>query len=157
MKKVLTKIKSIPKKVAASFAVVAVALGIAGYSIVNAGVAPVHHKSVTTNNDGTYKISLDITGDADITSTTASANVLLVYDTSGSMLGHFVDNTGSYAHTGSYVNTGWRQLYKRTGSGWNVRYVAITDDEKYTGTVYYYDDYGRITEHRGTRYTSYNL
>lgn len=156
MKKVLTKIKNMPKKIVASFAVVATALGIAGYSIVNAGVAPVHHKSVTTNNDGTYKISLDITGDADITSTTASANVLLVYDTSGSMLGHFVDNTGSYAHTGNYVNTGWRQLYKRTGSGWNVRYVAITDDEKYTGTVYYYDDYGRITEHRGTRYTSYN-
>ena len=113
MKKVLTKIKNMPKKIVASFAVVATALGIAGYSIVNAGVAPVHHKSVTTNNDGTYKISLDITGDADITSTTASANVLLVYDTSGSMLGHFVDNTGSYAHTGSYVNTGWRQLYKR--------------------------------------------
>lgn len=114
---------------------------------------PEPKKLQSDNQDGTYSLSLDITGSADTTSTDAKANVLLVYDTSGSMLMHFPNETGSWGHSGNYASQGWFQLYKRTGN----RYVALTDDEEYKGTVYrrysygLYDDY---EEYRGDRYSS---
>ena len=85
MKKVLTKLKSNSKKLVAVFAVIATVLGIAGYVSVNAGSAPEHHKRIFDNGNGTYKISLDVTGEADTTSTDAKANILIIYDVSGSM------------------------------------------------------------------------
>ncbi|MBQ1333079.1 MAG: hypothetical protein IIY36_09110, partial [Lachnospiraceae bacterium] len=51
----------------------------------DASFVPSVDKRVESNGDGTYQISLDFTGDADTTQTTANANVLIVYDTSNSM------------------------------------------------------------------------
>ena len=96
MKKVLTKLKSNSKKLVAVFAVIATVLGIAGYVSVNAGSAPEHHKRIFDNGNGTYKISLDVTGEADTTSTDAKANILIIYDVSGSMT---ANNIYSYTAT----------------------------------------------------------
>ena len=48
------------------------------------GDVPAHQKERTNNNDGTYKLSLTVKGD--VTKTVAKANVIVVFDTSGSML-----------------------------------------------------------------------
>ena len=149
MKKVLTKLKSNSKKLVAVFAVIATVLGIAGYVSVNAGSAPEHHKRISDNGNGTYKISLDVTGEADTTSTDAKANILIVYDVSGSM-----NDDNSYVYekndTGRYGKVGrnYVQLYTRSGSGWNVSYNKINNDTT-TGTVYYkgsgWNDYPEYT------------
>ena len=47
------------------------------------GDVPAHQKERTKNNDGTYKLSLTVKGD--VTKTVAKANVIVVFDTSGSM------------------------------------------------------------------------
>ena len=58
-----------------------------------AGDPPEHSKTVTLNEDGTYKIELTVTGDADTeTQETGKANILLIYDVSQSMS---TDATGS--------------------------------------------------------------
>ncbi len=52
----------------------------------DAGDTPKHSKNVSKNEDGTYKIELTVTGDADTeTQETGKANIVLVYDVSQSM------------------------------------------------------------------------
>lgn len=46
---------------------------------------PVHTKTITPNNDGTYDLSLTVTGDTELSETKTSANVIVVQDVSGSM------------------------------------------------------------------------
>ena len=46
---------------------------------------PEASKTLTSNGDGTYTITLSVTGKAQSTTTTTKANVLVVFDTSGSM------------------------------------------------------------------------
>ena len=53
------------------------------FAYADAGDVPEHHKTREPNGDGTYKLSLDVTGDADTETPTAKANVLIVYDVSG--------------------------------------------------------------------------
>ena len=48
-----------------------------------AGEVPAHKKEIANNNDGTYKLSLDVTGD--VTRKPAKANVVVILDISGSM------------------------------------------------------------------------
>ena len=48
-----------------------------------AGDIPAHEKTRTSNNDGTYKISLSVTGD--VTKKPNKANVIVILDSSGSM------------------------------------------------------------------------
>ena len=48
-----------------------------------AGDVPAHQKERKSNNDGTYKLSLTVKGD--VTKKVAKANVIVVFDTSGSM------------------------------------------------------------------------
>ena len=51
-----------------------------------AGDVPAHSKTITDNGDGTYKLELSVTGDADpVTQEAGAVNVLVVYDTSSSM------------------------------------------------------------------------
>ena len=119
------------------------------YNIVKAEDEIKFEKNVEVDTDGTYKVSLDITGSADTTTTESKANVLIVYDVSGSMKGHLPYQYGSYGHTSTYQSEGWVQLYKYS----NYRYVAITDDEKYTGTVYS-DRYGTV--YTGDRFYKYS-
>ena len=76
--------------VAAIFAALALVIG--GVTIANAdaGDEPAHSKTQTDNGDGTYKLELSVTGDADTTKLKAKANVLVVFDTSNSMVSHNV-------------------------------------------------------------------
>ena len=63
-----------------------------------AGEAPAHSKNVSLNEDGTYKIELTVTGDADTeTQETGKANVILVYDVSQSMGTNATDSDYSRA------------------------------------------------------------
>ncbi len=46
---------------------------------------PEHEKTAVDNGDGTYTVSLDVTGKSSSDSTKTSANVIVVLDISGSM------------------------------------------------------------------------
>lgn len=46
---------------------------------------PVHTKTLTPNDDGTYDLSLTVTGATELSETKTSANVIVVQDVSGSM------------------------------------------------------------------------
>lgn len=116
-----------------------------------AGDVPAHTKTLGDNNDGTNKLSLTVTGDADTDSKTASnANIIIVFDTSNSMVNYKVPI--KYGTHGS-DNDGQTvfQLYSNTsGSG-----TPVT--EGYTGTVYRRSGSGtryRFSEYTGQRYSS---
>ncbi|MBR2668932.1 MAG: Cna B-type domain-containing protein [Solobacterium sp.] len=62
------------------------AFTIIGSSFNAAGDVPAHSKTATDNEDGTYKLELSVTGDADTeVHTAANVNVLIIYDVSQSM------------------------------------------------------------------------
>lgn len=110
-------------------------------------IQPEVHKTVTPNGDGTYKITLSITGKAQSSTDSTKADVIVVYDKSSSMK----ETTTYYqaSQTGSYglVNGQYVQLYRPWGRG----YRAI-GNETYNGTVYYRQ--GRnYREYSGSRYT----
>ena len=116
-------------------------------------VAPEHHKELTPNtevidngdgtttveNDGTYNLSLTVTGDADPTQeVSGSVNVLIVYDSSSSMWhGYAVSETGSYGHTDPFPDynayQGYVNLYSKNEDG---TYTQLTLGSTYTGVVY---------------------
>ena len=50
-----------------------------------AGDVPAHSKTITDNQNGTHKLSLDVTGDTDVNKKAANVNVLVILDTSSSM------------------------------------------------------------------------
>ncbi len=57
-----------------------------GKALRDAGDTPAHSKTAESNGDGTYKLELSVTGDADTEVETAeNVNVLIVYDVSNSM------------------------------------------------------------------------
>ena len=49
------------------------------------GNPPVHTKTITPNDDGTYDLSLTVTGATELSESKTSANVIVVKDVSGSM------------------------------------------------------------------------
>lgn len=108
--------------------------------------APDHAKTATPNGDGTYKITLSVTGKTDASSSKTSANVIVVLDTSGSM-NDIVDQNAVVAvrdDNGMYgrVNRQYVRLYN-TEDG-DVVYQASN------GSYYYY--YGnRYNVTAGTR------
>ncbi|MBR5995536.1 MAG: Cna B-type domain-containing protein, partial [Eubacteriaceae bacterium] len=74
-----------------------VAFAFANFSTVNAdaGDVPAHSKTATSNDDGTFKLELSVTGDAETNVQTASnVNILIIYDESSSMTSNNVGNTG---------------------------------------------------------------
>lgn len=137
-------------KLFAWVATVMVALSTAFVGFIGLGIAeggtrdaapPATSKTLTDNNDGTYTLSLSITGVASSVTTSNKADVIVVVDTSNSMNNPttlYVENTtGRYGLVdGSYVN-----LYRRSGNS----YYQINNDT-YAGTVYYrtgtYGNYG---------------
>ena len=81
------------------FLVLAGALGICcGFSSVAYGVTspepPAHEKTLTSNDDGTYTLSLSVTGAATSTTESNDINVVVIFDTSSSM-GNSVDGGGT--------------------------------------------------------------
>jgi hypothetical protein len=60
-------------------------------------------KTVTDNGDGTYKIRLDVRGTVDTVTNVKKANVIVVFDSSGSMKeGQYGHNTPSYKQSRMY-------------------------------------------------------
>ena len=94
---------------------------------------PVHTKTITPNNDGTYDLSLTVTGDTELSETKTSANVIVVQDVSGSM-----DNdvyTYSYEKIPSF--DAWNDTY---GMVDGEPVVLSRDWAPSSGTYYYYKD-----------------
>lgn len=107
----------------ATFALV---LGLSTISLADEIAAPETNKTLHDNGDGSYTLSLSVTGRADSTSETDKANVIIIFDSSGSM-GDNVD-TSTYVEnpTGRYgLRNGLHvQLYTRSG----YNYQAINND-----------------------------
>lgn len=108
---------------------------------------PTTTKTLTDNLDGTYTLTLSVSGTTKVTSTSTKANVVVCFDSSNSMEDQVVVNTyeenenGTYGH---YENT-YSKLYLRTMTGLTT--------SGYSGTVYYKDGDDYII-YTGTRYRS---
>ena len=54
-------------------------VGLSGVALADAGDVPAHGKTIHDNGDGTYKLELSVTGDADTeVETAANVNVLII-------------------------------------------------------------------------------
>ncbi len=122
------------------------------FAALNDDGSPAHGKTLKDNGDGTYKLELSVTGDADYDAEPVKVNVVIVLDTSGSMDFLIPSSTGSRGSTATDGDTREDnfQLYRNTGGN---RYTAISDSDNYTGRVYY-NYYGRYYEYTGTRYST---
>ncbi len=113
---------------------------------------PAHNKVLTPNADGTYTLSLSVTGSKTTSSEeSGKADVIVVLDTSGSMAedesSYEVSKTGRYGYN---WRNGHFSLYKKE----NGQYYKLTSDD-YAGTVYQkysypWEDY--YEPYNGTRY-----
>ena len=54
-----------------------------------------HNKVANSNEDGTYKLSLSVTGSAQNKETNPHVNVIIVFDTSSSMVSNYIPGSGS--------------------------------------------------------------
>lgn len=108
--------------------------------------APQYTKSLASNNDGTYTLSLSVTGKSSSSSSTGKADVIVVLDTSGSMGDKETSTTLSYAK----VNWG----HEDDSYGLvNDEYVSLTQAGWGWNTYYYYtDSNGQQQTYSGTRY-----
>jgi len=114
-------------------------------------IQPEVHKTVTPNGDGTYKITLSVTGKAQSSTDSTKADVIVVYDKSSSM----DDETKYYKEDAKgsrgLVNGRYVVLYRKYYSKGRERYTEI-GNETYDGTLYYWQ--GRnYREYSGSRYT----
>lgn len=115
-----------------------------------AGDTPAHNKELIDNENGTYTLGLSVTGDADTTNNTASnANVIIVTDTSNSMVNYYVPM--ALGARGSDDPSGYPSydLYRLNG---NNRYIRA--DDGYEGDVYarsYGNNYSLYTGQRYSR------
>ncbi len=122
--------------------------GVTGLFAKNTDGSPLHEKILTDNEDGTYKLSLNVTGESEKKVT--KANVIVVFDTSSSMNSY--TNTAGYAISNrndnnmyGLVNGEYVRIYRHSeGYGWNTSYYyTLTDStngERYTGARYVYSN-----------------
>lgn len=113
---------------------------------------PAAEKTLVPNGDGTYKLSLSVTGKSETSSESSKADVVVIMDVSGSMSNttkvYEEKATGRYGFIGGqYV-----QLYSYSDGWWHGEYNEIENDS-YTGTVYYKSGSNYI-EYKETRYAS---
>ena len=101
-------------------------------------------KNLIDNENGTYKLSLEVTGDADTTSATANANILVIYDVSGSMESNttvYNPATGTGGTQYGYYNNEYVRIYYNNGTWYRTR-----TGNQYTG-------YNYSNPYDGPRYT----
>lgn len=122
-------------------------------------MAPTHSKALTSNGDGTYTLSLSVTGRASSSTTSNKADVIVIFDRSGSMGEDASETTYEEHPTGSYglVNGRYVNLYRHTG-GWGSGYSQI-DNDTTSGTVYYRGSgsFAGYYEYTGTRYRAHTI
>ena len=108
---------------------------------------PVHTKTITPNTDGTYDLSLTVTGDTELSETKTSANVIVVQDVSGSMdndvYTYSLEKTEKYDRDGTYgmVDGEPVKLERNWGffglGAYNYYLDANGKEVKYTGDLYH--------------------
>ena len=107
--------------------------------------APQYTKSLKTNDDGTYTLSLSVTGKSSSSSSTGKADVIVVLDTSGSMSDSETGTTPSYVK----VDRGHQDdSYVLLVNG---EYVKLTYSNR-SRSYSYTDSNGRTQTYSGTRY-----
>ena len=97
-------------------------------------------KTLTSNDDGTYNLTLSVTGKSVASSGKTKANVIVVFDSSGSM------GDKAYLYT-QITGDSSDQQYGLVDKD----YVKIWKNRK--GKYYYKDDWGIKHEYPGNRYT----
>ena len=112
-----------------------------------AGNPPVHTKTLTPNDDGTYDLSLTVTGATELSETKTSANVIVVQDVSGSMKSkvytYSLEKTEKYDWDGTYgmVDGEPVKLERNWGffglGAYNYYLDANGKEVKYTGDMYH--------------------
>ncbi len=112
--------------------------------------APVRSKTLTDNGDGTYTLTLSVTGKSSSSDASEKANVVVVFDSSGSMDYSTTANRYEVATYGRYgkIANDYIQLYR--WSNWYGDYVEVGDNDNHTD-VYYYDE-GEYVQYTDTRY-----
>ena len=101
-------------------------------------------KEKIVNGDGTYKLSLSVTGEASSTpQITSKANVLVVFDVSGSMYNN-ANSSNAYKYTATTTNNNNTTYYGIV----NNRYIEL---QRANNGRFYYNNWQ--TEYTGTRYT----
>ncbi len=110
---------------------------------------PARDKQIKELGDGRYQLSLSVTGDA--IKKVGKANVLIVYDVSGSMESYYKADNGSYGSETSWGNTTYFRLYKKDGNNC----VAVKDSDNYTGTLYDDSRCRNQDKYTGDRYLEY--
>ena len=108
---------------------------------------PVHTKTITPNDDGTYDLSLTVTGATELSETKTSANVIVVQDVSGSMKSkvytYSLEKTDKYDWDGTYgmVDGEPVKLERNWGffglGAYNYYLDANGKEVKYTGDMYH--------------------
>ncbi|SEA73225.1 von Willebrand factor type A domain-containing protein [Oribacterium sp. KHPX15] len=113
--------------------------------------APAANKELTENGDGTYNLTLSVTGKSHAQESKTKANVVVVLDLSGSM-GNSAPPVEPYSVSeyGNYYKEGndYKQLYVRSSWGWG--YTAASDG---TQKTVYTKNGNTYTEYHGTRYS----
>lgn len=113
-----------------------------------AGDTPAHTKTLGDNGDGTHKLSLTVTGDADTDNKASNANVIIVFDTSNSMVNYYVPMANGARGSNNADGSNSFVLYRDTNGTEAV--------DGYTGTVYTRTWNGRrwvYSEYNGQRYS----
>lgn len=108
---------------------------------------PVHTKTITPNDDGTYDLSLTVTGATELSESKTSANVIVVQDVSGSMKSkvytYSLEKTDKYDWDGTYgmVDGEPVKLERNWGffgyGAYNYYLDANGKEVKYTGDMYH--------------------
>lgn len=119
-------------------------------------VQPTVSKTVTPNGDGTYKITLSVTGKASSTEDSTKADVIVVYDKSSSMMmpcTSYQDDNGPYGQVGYYDQL--VPLYTRTWSREDreYKYTLVNNNDIDRRERLYYFDGRTYQEYRGNRYS----
>ncbi len=115
---------------------------------------PDHEKTLTDMGDGTYRIGLSVTGDADTeTQTAADVNVVIVYDVSNSMTKNYVPLTFGGKGLDTSVGAG----AGTDGTYFDLYYMDSNGDyqkayDGYEGTVYRRTE---VTEWNGPHQSTY--
>jgi pilin isopeptide linkage protein len=122
---------------------------------------PVTKKTIVPNGDGTYKITLSVTGKASSSQDNTKANIVVVFDSSGSMSYSTTENRYEERNNGRFgkVDGNYVQLYYQSTNYWGeVTYREVGDYGNHS-TVYYRDESSDsgYTQYNGTRYAQVAL
>ena len=104
-----------------------------------------HSKNIKDNGDGTHQLSLDVTGENE--KSVNKANVVVIFDTSGSMSAS--TGSGKYIYRYNSVNY----------DSWNTQFYGLVNGEyveltrSYNDYNYYYRTGNNWIRYRGQRYT----